>query len=379
MPSFFDLQKFAATGIASADMSAFDKARALAAFGGGAVQTLTDAPPLSFKADGKPLISWIMKGNGQQTGTPTPDVPIMPEFVGVRTGNLWDEDYTGISGDLKYVPVYVGDGSFTMSTDTPNYSSNAPLFLLSGNVTSGASTPVNGVYNGVSRTAVSSNGYITIAFRRQSEPTSPITHNTMLNTGSSPLPYEPYGWAEKNTCAGQTVPVYLGQTQTVRRIKKLVLTGEEGWAVPSDHVFRITIDGYLRELGVIIAVSSHYIVTPNVSSITNWNTNDRLTFLVSASGNNYMYIRDSRYNSNADAFKTHLQQQYAAGTPVTIWYVLAEPQTGIVNDPLAKIGTYADELSSADAGVSIPTVKGQNTLTVETELQPSSMTITYKK
>lgn len=63
---------------------------------------------------------------------------------------------------------------------------------------------------------------------------------------------------------------------------------------------------------------------------------------------------------------------------MTVWYVLANEQTGIVNEPPAKIGDYADELSSTDAGVAIPTVKGNNTLTVETDLQPSEMTITYK-
>lgn len=83
--------------------------------------------------------------------------------------------------------------------------------------------------------------------------------------------------------------------------------------------------------------------------------------------------------STFDEFKAWIAAQYAAGNPVTVWYVLATPTTGIVNEPLCKIGTYADELHSADVGVSIPTVKGQNTLTVDTELQPSEMTITYYK
>lgn len=45
----------------------------------------------------------------------------------------------------------------------------------------------------------------------------------------------------------------------------------------------------------------------------------------------------------------------------------------------AKIGDYADELSSTDAAVTIPTAKGGNTLTVDTTIQPSEMTITYTK
>lgn len=61
-----------------------------------------------------------------------------------------------------------------------------------------------------------------------------------------------------------------------------------------------------------------------------------------------------------------------------MWHVLATPETAIINEPLAKIGDYADELHSEDAGVTIPTAKGQNTLTVDTELQPSEMAITFK-
>lgn len=369
--NFYELLKYAATGIASPDMTYYDRMRASTLMGG-VVQTLTGIPPLSFKADGTPLISLSMKGNGSQTGTPTHDNPVMPTFCGVGTGNLWDEDYTGISGDLKYAPVYVGDGSFTLSTDTPDYSGNAPLFLLSGNVTSGASTPVNGVYNGVSRTAVSSNGYITIAFRRQPEPANPATHKAMLNSGSTALPYEPFGYKIPITCGGQTVPVYLGQVSTVRKIRKFVITGNE-------NISSVTSQGVLVFL-IMLPRNSMYHSSANgvicdryISKYANQNgaiyqTNNQ---------NGQIAITDNRF-ADRDEFKTYLQQQYAAGTPVTVWYILATPETATVNEPLAKIGTYADELSSTDAGVTIPTVKGQNTLTVDTPIQPSEMTITYK-
>lgn len=77
-------------------------------------------------------------------------------------------------------------------------------------------------------------------------------------------------------------------------------------------------------------------------------------------------------------FKSFLAAQYANGTPVTVWYVLATPETGIVNEPLMKIGEYADTISFAQAGVTIPTVAGANTLTINTTVQPSSMSITGK-
>jgi hypothetical protein len=74
-------------------------------------------------------------------------------------------------------------------------------------------------------------------------------------------------------------------------------------------------------------------------------------------------------------FKTYLQQQYTAGTPVTIWYVLAEPETAVVNEPLHKISTYADTISMAQAGVEISTTKGFNTITTGTTVLPSNIEV----
>ena len=86
-------------------------------------------------------------------------------------------------------------------------------------------------------------------------------------------------------------------------------------------------------------------------------------------------ISDLRFTDLTD-YKSYLADQYAAGTPVTIWYVPQEPETAIVNEPLCKIGDYADELHSTDAAVTIQTVSGSNTLTIGTDLQPSSVSIT---
>jgi hypothetical protein len=79
-------------------------------------------------------------------------------------------------------------------------------------------------------------------------------------------------------------------------------------------------------------------------------------------------------NKSVADFKSYLQQQYAAGTPVTIWYVLEEPETGIVNEPLMRIGDYADTVSN----VSIPVITGGDTISVDTTVQPSEVTVNYK-
>ena len=53
--------------------------------------------------------------------------------------------------------------------------------------------------------------------------------NIMLNLGSTPLPYEPYNRT--------TTPIYLGETQTTRKIKKLVFDGTEGWEMGSENFY----------------------------------------------------------------------------------------------------------------------------------------------
>jgi hypothetical protein len=90
-----------------------------------------------------------------------------------------------------------------------------------------------------------------------------------------------------------------------------------------------------------------------------------------------MRVSDSIATTVAD-FKSYLQQQYAAGTPVTMWYVLATEETAVVNEPLMKIGDYADTLSMEQAGVSIPTANGSTTLGVETTVPPSEVYIKYR-
>lgn len=60
------------------------------------------------------------------------------------------------------------------------------------------------------------------------------------------------------------------------------------------------------------------------------------------------------------------------------WYVLATEEIGIVNEPLMKIGDYADTLSMEQAGVQIPTLNGTTVIDVDTAVKPTEMYIKYK-
>lgn len=369
--NFYELLKYAATGIASPDMTYYDKMRASMLMGG-VVQTLTGIPPLSFKADGTPLISWSLKGNGVQSGN-----PIQPTFCGVRTAQLFDKD-TAVYGEYinedgtvmqegaqktawlsDYIPVTAGS-TYTLNRTG---SRRGKYFKADKTPYQTSTMDFSGLENKNTFTVPETVAYIRFTIYKGYATPDVV----MLNLGSTALHYEPFGYKIQISCAGQTTTVYLGEVPTVRRIKKLVLDGTEEWQTYGQvsNTYRVSIND-AQSIGNP-ALCSHFENTP-ISTISSGK------FTV---GSTWIYIRYADATDVTD-FKAYLAQQYANGTPVTIWYVLANEQTGIVNEPLAKIGDYADELHSEDAGVTIPTVKGSNTLTVETDLQPSEMSITYK-
>ena len=152
---------------------------------------IEDEPPLTYKAKKVgTLKDYRIYGN-----------TVDGESVGDRTANLFDEIYDK-DGTLHYVPIDVGDGFFTLSTTTPNGGTSASspaanIFFLAGNVSSGASTINNGVWRENSRTIEAVDGYVTIAYRAvelYGEQCYPWNNDTMLNEGSTALPYEPYGY-----------------------------------------------------------------------------------------------------------------------------------------------------------------------------------------
>ena len=358
-------------------------------------ETITGVPPITFDGStGEPLVSWTILGNGQQTGTPSPDNIIMPTFCGVRTGNLIS--LPTVTATIDGLTVSSNTESITISGNaTTTWESNSAwkqfdFTLEAGEYTLSLGEP-RAYQNGYAPRlhkyddgsvlcdylispvtfTLSEKTHVYLAFYINDKQLSNDKWVFMLNLGSTALPYEPFGWAEKITCAGQTVPVYLGEVPTVRRVRKLVLTGEETWL--SSGMYTGAVYAYHSQFPGIKPLTpifcTHLAYAYESSYVQGTCKND--------SNSVGLWIFDTTISPTG--FKSYLAAQYAAGTPVTVWYVLATPETAIVNEPLAKIGTYADELHSEDAAVTIPTTKGQNTLTVDTDLQPSEMTITYIK
>ena len=163
---------------------------------------------------------------------------------------------------------------------------------------------------------------------------------------------------------GVTTPVYLGEVQSERQIKKLVLTGTEYCKFEIGTMYTIPVD--MPQTSYSNYICSHY--QPAYSYDSCKNTNN--TFAISKRP--VLFISDNRF-STATELKTWLAQQYSAGTPVTVWYVLATPQTTTLNEPIRKIGNYADSVSVTG----IPTTGTAESFDIDTTLKPSEVDLTY--
>lgn len=177
------------------------------------------------------------------------------------------------------------------------------------------------------------------------------------------------------TVGGETQTIYLDEplrkigeySDTIesdgtvtRKIAKITLDGTEPWGY-TGGMHKLPFDTqnysppkYLRQLE-LIAICSHY--TPKTNQASPSLQNGELTFLVSSSGTNNMYVRDNSYE-DAATFKAYLAAQYAANTPVCVWYIRAAEATETATVP------------------TLTPSKGSNTLSFGTTLQPSYCSIT---
>lgn len=386
--------------------------------GGGEIKELEGVPPLLFKANGEPLIDWSIYGNMQQTGTPTSASPIYPSETGERTANLFNvnrqESTTFTTDEKYYIKGGVGNSTSVSPTVITATVSNNTLSVTASGTGNGVGYIIDvnpnttytisfdtditvdnktyAVANTITEnlqmgtmislysktqtiTTSADTKYLYIVFRVVNN--TCVYSNIMVNEGSTALPYEPYSYKIPISSANTTTPVYLGEVESTRRIKKLALTGEEErWSKHATITSWFMLNINTLETNTIVSnveICSHYKPsTGTPASIANGE------ILVNyQDGNKRIIIRDTSY-SLLDDFKAFLQQQYANGTPVTVWYVLATEETAVVNEQLMKIGEYADSLTATQAGVEIPTIKGNNTLDIDTTLKPSNVYIKYK-
>lgn len=327
-----------------------------------ATDTITTFPAVLYTTGTTATVG--LKGQAVQSGTPTPDNPIMPEGCGERTGNLFDKSQPTTLTN-KYLLSNGEESSnaagWAASAYIPVSGYYVTLSGVGGNLPSicaydSSKQFVRGKnYESSNKTTIDISD---CSFVRFSYVPTVQGDNAMLNTGSIALYYEPYGYKIPISSTNTTTPVYLGEVETTRKIKKLVLDSTENWNEGTSNYY------------IFIDVSGKGNGIPNSTALS---THTESGVVVNSNGTALFFKKSVFVHSSLADFKSYLAAQYAAGTPVTVWYVLATPETGIINEPLMKIGDYADEVSN----ISIPTITGKNIVDVETVLKPSEVSFNY--
>lgn len=338
----------------------------------------TTTGTLPFKGYGLPVKVKSLLGNTFQNGIPTPETPVMPEFVGVRDENIvdiqdkfdvrWALPDTEMLTQLNNLP----SGSYTFSAefilterdDVSDESDRGITFVNSSGsircMTSWGSAQVGTIVKDEYTFTItpSSAGNFTAAYFYG------CGNNTNGTTGYATIKNIRIdtGYRIPITNAGQTTTVYLSEVPTVRRIRKMRLLN------PSITVQTET--GYR----LVFSISEHpalqYASGGGFCNIAEWQGDyDKIGFVASVT---YAYITQNIAEwATVEGATAWLEEN-----EVYIWYVLAEPEIRIVNEPLAKIKDYADELNDTVATLpEIPTTIGQNTLTVDTTLAPSKLDV----
>lgn len=356
----------------------------------GIVSEISGIPPLNL-GKAKDVVDYTLYGNTVQNGTPTPDNPVEVQAVGDRTGNLIKKEivtpgyYFDSSGilntashaHLKYLrPVEVKPNTtYTLSTNTTIYTCWTADVL---DITREGIKCVAINNSKVTITTGENECYLRISLDTQNSDFEWF----MLNEGTEPLPYEPYGYKIPFTTAAEdgtesiTTTAYLdkplykigdyadsinyAEQKAERVIKEFVLTGEERWFYSSaydvENTVRFHSESLLRyRLETKSDLCSHFErMVYNSLNIAN-----KPAF--SVANKTQLVFRVSKTDClTVDDFKSYLAAQYANGTPVKIYYVLEKPETESVTLP------------------KIPTLDGTTVIDVETEIKPSNMNVKYK-
>lgn len=194
----------------------------------------------------------------------------------------------------------------------------------------------------------------------------------LISTGKYALPI---------TCANQTNTIYLSEPlhkigdyadelnfatgQVTRRIGKYVVTGNEDirFTEASSSAFRNVFYFYGKYLAEYIngaPIGTHFSFSFDWSDLPYRMSNNTYGLRAYLSYLTWFFSVASNDFNSQEEFVNYCKSQYNNGTPFTIYYALATPVTEQITLP------------------EIPTVAGENTLTVGTTVQPSNVSITYK-
>lgn len=200
--SLYDLLRYAKTGIASPDLTAFDKGRALAMYGSSIpVSTVSGVPPISFQSDGSALSAWTISGASGG--------------VGDRTANLFN---AATALQNYYISDVDGVAKVAANNDCSDYIEIKPetdYYITS--IPSGRwgawydenKTFISGITIYGKKTSPAGAKYMRVTVNRNNNNTDFANTFMVVEGSAEPERYVPYGYEIPITCGGTTKTVYL--------------------------------------------------------------------------------------------------------------------------------------------------------------------------
>lgn len=334
----------------------------------GFTKSVSGVPPITLDAIGKPVIDYKICGNSIQDGTPSPENPVEIESVGTRTKNLFDEKVLSNYPDsgrqaVFYLPIYVGDGTFTLSSTTPMIPGNiCNLFLLSGSKDDGASSNVNGVSINNSKTVTAENGYVTIGIRRKYEGVDPANYKTQLEKGATATDYEPYGYKIPVVCRGKNLlsPFVSGSINASTGIFTTNAASVRTDYIPVDFTkSSYFLSGLSNKLYSFVAAydeNKGYLGRTSAGAAANRVLTNN-SFNISTADYKIGYIAVTMYEnvgaSGSVDIVDSLSVQLEIGSSATEYEPYRKPVTTSIflDEPFRKIGDYADYIDFRNGNV----------------------------
>lgn len=286
----------------------------------------------------------------------------------VSSGYYYDDSGTPTSSDARFIRLIINvepNTIYTISSNLKFYSiwefnNNTKISRRGGNNSNKYTIKTTKECNSLRISMINTSG----------EADTSAFEWIQLEEGSTATPYEPYH-------EPITTPIYLdkplykigdyadtlcyAEQKAERYIKELILTGEEN--ITSHSVIN-DIVGVRIPTPATVAAASPAICTHaiNVTWANFYASRTYAKVATNVGGGNsivYMSAPDSEHNT-LSGIKDYLATQYANGTPVTVYYILAEPETESITLP------------------EIPTLNGTTVIDVDTAVKPTEMYTKYK-
>lgn len=210
--------------------------------------------------------------------------------------------------------------------------------------------------------------------------TAEFKGNTQQNgtpSSSAPVPVVGVGYLDGTA---YKIPVEIGLStqsidlstvETIRRIKNVTINGTEDWLLQSINQYNIAnfymyVDAYVASTN--LAMSNYFQVQTTAIGITQ--TEGFLLVRVSET-RSIIYVR-----INADTASTveEFIQWIENLTDTLHFYFATNDITDTLNEPLQKIGNYADSISN----ITLTTTAGAKSFGVDTAVKPSEITLNFR-